>query len=77
MIIFSFNDYQGKFNFVWHGFTLQGWLHPFDWPGLPDAIRTSLTIALAVDDRRDDPGHVHRPGPDALPVPRPGRRSTA
>jgi spermidine/putrescine transport system permease protein len=46
MIIFSFNDYQGKFNFVWHGFTLQGWLHPFDWPGLPDAIRTSLTIAL-------------------------------
>jgi spermidine/putrescine transport system permease protein len=46
MIIFSFNDYQGKFNFVWHGFTLQGWLHPFDWPGLPDAIKTSLLIAV-------------------------------
>jgi spermidine/putrescine transport system permease protein len=46
MILFSFNDYQGKFNFVWHSFTLQGWLHPFDWPGLPDAIRTSLTVAL-------------------------------
>ena len=46
MILFSFNDYQGKFNFVWHGFTLQGWLHPFDWPGLPDAIKTSLLIAL-------------------------------
>jgi spermidine/putrescine transport system permease protein len=46
MIVFSFNDYQGKFNFVWHGFTLNGWLHPFDWPGLPDAIRTSLTIAF-------------------------------
>jgi len=46
MIIFSFNDYQGKFNFVWHGFTLQGWLHPFDWPGLPEAIRTSLLIAF-------------------------------
>ena len=46
MIIFSFNDYQGKFNFVWHGFTLQGWLHPFDWPGLPDAIKTSLLIAF-------------------------------
>jgi spermidine/putrescine transport system permease protein len=45
MIVFSFNDYQGKFNFVWHGFTLQGWLHPFDWPGLPDAIKTSLLIA--------------------------------
>ena len=31
---------------MWHSFTLQGWLHPFDWPGLPDAIRTSLTVAL-------------------------------
>jgi len=46
MIAFSFNDYQGKFNFVWHGFTLQGWLHPFDWPGLPEAIKTSLLIAF-------------------------------
>jgi len=46
MIVFSFNDYEGKFNFVWHGFTLQGWLHPFDWPGLPDAIKTSLLIAF-------------------------------
>ena len=35
MIVFSFNDSGGKFNFVWHGFTLNGWLHPFDWPGLP------------------------------------------
>ena len=46
MIIFSFNDYQGKFNFVWHGFTLNAWLHPLDWQGLPKAIQTSLTIAF-------------------------------
>jgi spermidine/putrescine transport system permease protein len=46
MIVFSFNDYQGKFNYIWHGFTLSAWLHPLDWPGLPDAIRTSLAIAL-------------------------------
>jgi spermidine/putrescine transport system permease protein len=46
MIIFSFNDYQGKFNFVWNGFTLKAWLHPLDWPGLPKAIQTSLTIAF-------------------------------
>jgi spermidine/putrescine transport system permease protein len=45
MIIFSFNDYQGKFNFIWHGFTLKAWQHPLAWPGLPDAIRISLTIA--------------------------------
>ena len=47
MIVFSFNDYQGKFNFVWNGFTLNGWLHPFSWEGLPEAIRTSLFIAFA------------------------------
>ncbi len=46
MIVFSFNDYQGKFNFLWHGFTLNAWLHPLDWPGLPDALRLSLTIAF-------------------------------
>jgi spermidine/putrescine transport system permease protein len=45
MIIFSFNDYQGKFNFIWSGFTLDAWQHPLAWPGLPDAIRISLTIA--------------------------------
>ncbi len=45
MIIFSFNDYQGKFNFVWHGFTLAAWQAPLAWPGLSDAIRTSLVIA--------------------------------
>ena len=45
MVIFSFNDYQGKFNFVWNGFTLAAWQQPLAWPGLPDAIRTSLTIA--------------------------------
>jgi spermidine/putrescine transport system permease protein len=46
MILFSFNDYQGKFNFVWHGFTLNGWLHPIDWPGLPQSIQNSLLIAF-------------------------------
>jgi spermidine/putrescine transport system permease protein len=45
MIIFSFNDYQGKFNFIWSGFTLRAWEQPLAWPGLPDAIRISLTIA--------------------------------
>jgi spermidine/putrescine transport system permease protein len=46
MIIFSFNDYQGKFNFIWHGFTLNAWSAPLAWPGLPDAIRISLTVAF-------------------------------
>jgi spermidine/putrescine transport system permease protein len=46
MILFSFNDYQGKFNFIWHGFTLNGWLHPLAWPGLENAIGNSLFIAF-------------------------------
>jgi spermidine/putrescine transport system permease protein len=45
MIIFSFNNYQGKFNFVWNGFTLAAWQQPLAWPGLSDAIRTSLVVA--------------------------------
>jgi spermidine/putrescine transport system permease protein len=45
MIVFSFNDYQGKFNYIWHGFTLNAWEAPLAWPGLPDAIKLSLTIA--------------------------------
>jgi spermidine/putrescine transport system permease protein len=46
MILFSFNDYDGKFNFVWRGFTLNAWLNPLAWPGLPDSLRNSLVIAF-------------------------------
>ncbi len=46
MILFSFNDYQGKFNFIWHGFTLDGWLHPLAWQGLPQSLGTSLFVAF-------------------------------
>jgi spermidine/putrescine transport system permease protein len=46
MILFSFNDYAGKFNFIWRGFTLDAWLHPLAWPGLPEALGTSLKVAV-------------------------------
>jgi spermidine/putrescine transport system permease protein len=46
MIIFSFNLPVGKFNYTWNQFSLQGWLHPFDWPGLPDSVATSLEVAV-------------------------------
>jgi spermidine/putrescine transport system permease protein len=46
MILFSFNDYAGKFNFIWRGFTLNAWLHPLAWPGLPEALGTSLRVAV-------------------------------
>ena len=46
MIVFSFNRPAGKFNYTWNEFSLSGWLHPFDWPGLGDAVRTSLLVAV-------------------------------
>ena len=46
MIVFSFNNPVGKFNYIWNEFSLQGWLHPFDWPGLGEAVQTSLIIAV-------------------------------
>ncbi len=46
MIVFSFNKPVGKFNYQWNEFSLDGWLHPLDWPGLPDSLVTTLAIAF-------------------------------
>jgi spermidine/putrescine transport system permease protein len=46
MIVFSFNLPDGKFNYAWNEFSLQGWLNPFAWPGLGDAVITSLVVAV-------------------------------
>jgi spermidine/putrescine transport system permease protein len=46
MIVFSFNKPAGKFNYIWNTFSLDGWAHPFDWPGLGDAVTTSLAVAV-------------------------------
>jgi spermidine/putrescine transport system permease protein len=46
ILLFSFNHAQGKFNFTWHGFTLENWQDPFGVPALVDAMRSSVEIAL-------------------------------
>jgi len=46
MIVFSFNKPEGKFNYAWNEFSIQGWLHPFDWPGLGGSVVTSLAVAV-------------------------------
>src|SRR4051795_3777519 len=46
VVLFSFNDNQGRFNFTWQGFTLRHWLHPFADADLAKALGTSLEIAL-------------------------------
>jgi spermidine/putrescine transport system permease protein len=46
IIVFSFNDPAGKFNFTWQGFTLSNWAHPFEVAELTDALLLSLRLAL-------------------------------
>jgi spermidine/putrescine transport system permease protein len=46
IIVFSFNDPAGKFNFTWQGFTLSHWAHPFQISELTDALLLSLRLAL-------------------------------
>ena len=45
IILFSFNEPAGKFNYTWHGFTLENWLHPFKYPALTEALKLSLNVA--------------------------------
>ena len=46
IVLFSFNDPQGRFNFTWEGFTLEHWKHPFANPDLANAMENSFSIAL-------------------------------
>jgi spermidine/putrescine transport system permease protein len=46
VILFSFNEPKGRFNFTWQGFTIDNWLHPFAYPGLGPAVRLSIEIAI-------------------------------
>lgn len=46
VILFSFNNPKGKFNYVWNEFTLDNWRN-WDAPlGIRDSLQTSLEIAL-------------------------------
>ena len=46
MMVFSFNDPVGKFNFVWAEFSLNAWASPLNRPGLADALWTSILVAI-------------------------------
>ena len=76
MIAFSFNDPAGRSNLQWGSFSIDAWLDPLGRPGLPEAVRNSLVIAVIVDDRRDHPRDAHRARPRALRLPRSRRRPT-
>jgi spermidine/putrescine transport system permease protein len=44
VVLFSFNDVTGRFNFTWQGFTLDAWRHPCRVPGMCESVTTSLQI---------------------------------
>jgi spermidine/putrescine transport system permease protein len=46
VVLFSFNDNKGRFNFTWQGFTLRHWHHPFADGDLAQALQNSVSIAL-------------------------------
>jgi spermidine/putrescine transport system permease protein len=45
VVLFSFNDPKGRFNYTWQGFTLDWWKDPFGVEGLGQAVANSLEIA--------------------------------
>ena len=45
IILFSFNNPKGKFNYAWQGFTLKNWMNPFKYPALTDALKLSINVA--------------------------------
>jgi len=45
VIMFSFNNPRGRFNYTWEGFTLDNWRHWDAVPGLKSAIFLSLEVA--------------------------------
>jgi spermidine/putrescine transport system permease protein len=46
VVLFSFNQPAGRFNYVWQGFTLDNWVNWDAVPGIKDAIVLSLEIGL-------------------------------
>jgi spermidine/putrescine transport system permease protein len=46
VVLFSFNDPAGRFNFTWQGFTTRSWTNVCAVPGMCDAVVLSLKIAV-------------------------------
>jgi spermidine/putrescine transport system permease protein len=46
ILLFSFNNPQGRYNYTWVGFTFEHWAHAFSRPELNEALLTSLKLAV-------------------------------
>ena len=77
VLLFSFNDPAGRFNYVWQSFTFDNWVNWDAVPGLRDALETSLADRGAGEPDRDDAGHADRARARARTPSAAGRRSTS
>jgi spermidine/putrescine transport system permease protein len=46
ILLFSFNNPSGRYNYTWVGFTFEHWAHAFSRPELNEALLTSLKLAV-------------------------------
>jgi spermidine/putrescine transport system permease protein len=46
VVLFSFNNPAGRYNYTWQRFSLQAWTHPCGAPGMCEAVGLSLRIGL-------------------------------
>jgi spermidine/putrescine transport system permease protein len=46
VVLFSFNNPSGRYNFTWVGFTTRNWTHMCDVPGMCSAVGLSLKIGV-------------------------------
>jgi spermidine/putrescine transport system permease protein len=47
MIVFSFNDPTGRSNLTWRAFSIDAWLNPLGRPGIGEAVRNSIVVAIS------------------------------
>ena len=76
IVVFSFNDPAGKFNFTWSGFTLDALGRLLEIPELTDALLPSLDWRCSQRDL-DRPRHDDRAGPGSVRLLRPPRGRTS
>jgi spermidine/putrescine transport system permease protein len=46
ILVFSFNNPRGRFNFIWQSFSFEAWTDPLGVPGIGDALLNSVEIAV-------------------------------
>jgi len=47
-VIYSFNEPEGKYNYIWNKFSFAAWQDPFKYPELTDSLIYSLKVAFMV-----------------------------